>query len=252
LHQTTTPGAQIQRDNDTWRLSIPTGPAGTYRLAQFDDYAGLRRSEFPWQPPVQISFAARASSGSIPGTWGVGLWNDPFSFSLGFGGASRRFPALPNAAWFFFASPENYLSLRDDLPAHGPLAATFRSPGLPAPLLAIAGLTLPLFIWPFTARWLRRAARQFIQQDARRLAGIKPANWNRCKLVWENDTACFWVNDKLILETGLTPHGPLGFVLWIDNQYAALPPGGGVRYGTLETPETAWIEVKDLEIGPID
>jgi hypothetical protein len=48
-----------------------------------------------------------------------------------------RLPALPNTAWFFFASPPNYLSLRDDLPAQGALAAVFRSPRLPASLLVL-------------------------------------------------------------------------------------------------------------------
>ena len=53
---------------------------------------------------------AHASSNSIPGTWGFGLWNDPFGLSLGFGGNPFRLPALPNAVWFFGASKESYLS----------------------------------------------------------------------------------------------------------------------------------------------
>jgi hypothetical protein len=40
----------------------------------------------------------------------------------------------------------------------------------------------------------------------------------------------------------------LGFVLWVDNQYAAFPPDGRIRFGSLENPEPAWIEVRNLSI----
>ena len=36
-------------------------------------------------------------------------------------------PTVPQAAWFFWSSPASYLSFRDDLPANGMLAQTFRS-----------------------------------------------------------------------------------------------------------------------------
>ena len=97
-------GQVIQVSADAWRLEIPAGRAGVYRLAQIDDYSGLPRSGFPWQPPLELSLEGRSSSAEdIPGTWGFGLWNDPFGLSLGLGGGTRRFPALPNCAWFFFA-----------------------------------------------------------------------------------------------------------------------------------------------------
>ena len=41
----------------------------------------------------------------------------------------------------------------------------------------------------------------------------------------------------------------LGVVIWIDNQYAALPPDGRLRYGTLENQERAWIEIKNIQAG---
>ena len=99
---------------------------------------------------------ARVSSAAIPGTWGFGLWNDPYGFSFGPGNGFVRLPALPNAAWFFIASAPNYLSLRDDLPAQGGLAATFQSPHWPAALLAFGALALPLLALPPVARVMRR------------------------------------------------------------------------------------------------
>ncbi len=128
LKQSVTPGARVEMSAEAgWRLSIPAGPGGRYRLAELDDYRGLRRRSFPWNPPYQLSLRARASAGLIPGTWGFGVWNDPFGMGILSQAGGMRLPVLPNAAWFFFASPPNSLSLRDDLPAQGALAATYRS-----------------------------------------------------------------------------------------------------------------------------
>lgn len=116
---------------ESWRLSLPEGKAGVYRWAQLDDYLHLDRSAFLWRSPVKLTVSARVLTAHVPGTWGFGFWNDPFSISAGIGGTCRRLPALPNCAWFFYASPDNYLALHDTHPAQGFLAATFSSPLIP-------------------------------------------------------------------------------------------------------------------------
>ena len=243
-----TPGADVQTGPEAghWRLEIPPGSAGRYRLAQLDDYAARKRAAFPWEPPFTLTLRARVSAAEVPGTWGFGLWNDPFSLSLGLGGGSRRFPALPNAAWFFFASPQNYLSFRDDLPASGLLAQTFRAPALPAPLLALGGLGFPLLLWPRLARALRPLFRAFIQEESF-APGIDVTQWHRYTLDWRVDGVSFKVGDQTF-ETGITPQAPLGLVIWIDNQYAAFPPSGQLAYGTLENPQSAWLEIEEMAI----
>jgi hypothetical protein len=239
-----TPGARATPlPSGGWRLEIPAGPAGSYRLAQLDDYANLPRRSFPWQAPYNLSLRARASEASLPGTWGFGLWNDPFTLSLGFGG-ERRVPALPNTAWFFFASAPNYLSLRDDLPAQGRLAATFQSPRWPTALLAPAALALPLLALPPVARLMRRLGRRVVRQDAAALQA-DPTEWHTYRLEWGQSSVTFWVDGNLVLETGVAPLGPLGLVIWVDNQYAAWPPSGRLSYGTLENHLQAWIEIDD-------
>jgi hypothetical protein len=45
------------------------------------------------------------------------------------------------------------------------------------------------------------------------------------------------------------PRGRLGLVIWIDNQYASLPPDGHVGYGTLANDQPAWLELEDLNLG---
>jgi hypothetical protein len=191
---------------------------------------------------------ARVSADNLPGTWGFGLWNDPFSFSLGVSGASRRFPALPNAAWFFHASPPNHLSFRDDLPARGFLTATFRSSKIPAPLLAMASPGLALGALPPTARLLRGLLRGVIRQDACLIPGNTVTEWHHYRLCWLADAVTFSVDEREIFTTPLSPRGPLALILWIDNQFAAFPPDGRIAFGNLPVPDPVCLDVADLLI----
>lgn len=249
---------EISREQSHYRLSIPSGNPNAYRLAQLDDYAQLKRKDFPLSSPITFSLSARASSESIPGTWGFGLWNDPFGLSLGFGGNPFRLPAPPNAAWFFGASEESHLSFRErNIPGNGFLAQTFRSPKF-HPWLMLAGVTLP-----FSRKMARRLMGKVIQDDgidlrrdrqppsgdASRLpVPTEVTQWHRYKLDWREKRVSFEVDDVLVFESQLSPHPPLGLVIWIDNQFAAFTPEGQIGFGVLENPEPAWLEVKEIDI----
>ena len=253
LQSNQTPGAQISNVAAlTWRLSIPAGPAGRYRLAQLDDYSGLSRRSFRWQAGFYISLEARASHPNIPGTWGFGVWNDPFSMGLlnrageGRKTTSLRLPALPDTAWFFYASPPSYLSVRDDLPAQGWLAATFRASSVPPAVLATAILGIPLLLFPPVVRIIRRALRKFVTQDAALLV-LDPSEGHRYDLTWEREAVIFQVDGQNVLKTSVVPKSNLGLVIWLDNQYMALSPGGRIGYGMHANPEPAWIEVRNIE-----
>jgi len=284
-----TPGANVSRTADGWRMDIPAGPRRVYRLAQMDDYMNLPRRSFPWDPStacppaatnnhreetkhaksifvsakdtsrssplrgsktpreprgVAFSLRARLSASNLPGTWGFGLWNDPFGFAIGFGGTARRLPALPNTAWFFHASPENYLSLHIDTPANGFFAGMFRSPRWPTPLLAPALLALPFLALRPASRLLRRLASRLIQQDGSAVS-VDVTQWHEYSIRWQAGAVLFFVDGVEILRTPLAPRGPLGLVLWIDNQYAAWRPDGSLGYGTLANP-AAWLEIKNI------
>ncbi len=240
-----TGGAQVEeRSPGHFLLSIPGGPAGKYRLAQLDDYSPAGRSQFSWQAPCGLKIRARLSHTGLPGTWGFGFWNDPFTASLGLGGMSRHLPALPNAAWFFHASPPNYLSLRDDLPAQGFLSAVFSSPQIPPLLMAPGLLGAPLLAWPVTARFMRRLARRVIGEGSC-LVKTSPDEWHIYQLEVTETGSVFRLDQEVIFETTLAPRGQLGMVLWIDNQYAAFDPAGRLGYGTLEN-SAAWLEIEFL------
>lgn len=249
LNYLTIPADQAAIDilgENGWLLRLPAGTAGFYRVAQIDDYRYLPRHRFRWQPPVTLSLTAQVSATDLPGTWGFGFWNDPFSFSFGAKGSARRLPVLPNAAWFFYASPENCLSLRDDLPANGLLAAVFRSPLMPSILLAPALIGLPLLAVPASARWLRRLGRLVIQQDAKQV-DVPVTQAHRYRLEWLAERVRFFVDGALLFETPLTPRGRLGLVIWIDNQYAAFTPQGNLRFGTLPN-EPAQMQISQIRI----
>ncbi|MCB9135051.1 MAG: hypothetical protein H6636_06470 [Anaerolineales bacterium] len=246
-HSSATPGAKVNfPETGKGTFGLPPGPSRQYRLAQADDYYGLPRARFPWQPPVTFNVRARASHVAIPGTWGFGLWNDPMSLSLGFGSA-RKFPALPNAVWYFFASSENALSLRDDLPSHGALAATFCAPNLPAWLLASGGLALPLLFFRPLARVLRRLTAKVVQQDAVALP-LDPTKWHTYAFTWMRERVTFEVDGAQVLDTSISPRGPLGLVIWVDNQFAAWQPDGALQWGVLEGKTAYEIQIEDLNI----
>ena len=171
----TTPDASITKTEKGYLMKIPAGDSSPYRFAQIDDYFGLPRRKFTHHS-LTLSLRARTSSLSLPGTWGFGLWNDPFGMSLGFGTNRFRLPTLPNAAWFFGASQENHLSFSDK-PAQGFLAQSFRSPKFHASLIP-AGLALP-----FSPKTTRRMLSKVIDEDSSVL-GVDVTQWHSYKLKW--------------------------------------------------------------------
>lgn len=240
---------EISRDSSHYLLSIPSGKADKYRFAQLDDYTQIPRGQFPHRFDLSLSLSARASSDSIAGTWGFGLWNDPFGLSLGFGGNPFRLPALPNAVWFFGASKESYLSFGGlgtasptRPPANGFLAQTFRSPKF-HPSLILAGIAIP-----FSRKVTRQLLGKVISEDGIALS-VDVTQWHRYRLGWREKRMSFEVDDALVFESSVSPNPPLGLVIWIDNQYAAFTPDGKIAMGVLQN-EEAWLEIKDLEVNP--
>lgn len=240
------PGSGVRVLPKGWRLEIPAGDASSYRFAQLDDYPNLPRKKFPLRPPLTMRLRARVSSDFIPGTWGFGLWNDPFGISLGFGGNPLRLPSLPNAIWFFHASEENWLSFSEK-PGNGFLAQVFRSPKIYSTLAALMGLPiLPILATRSTRKWLRKIVTWIIKEDGVQL-DLDTTAWHDYRLNWQSSLASFWVDDLLVMKSSVNPSPPLGLVLWLDNQYAAFTPDGRAGYGVLGN-EAAWLEIEDLHV----
>jgi hypothetical protein len=229
------------------RLSIPPTSSG-YTDAQLDDYGELSRAEFPWAAPTTMRLRARASHPAPPGTLGFGFWNDPFGISLSGAGSFRRFPAAPQALWFFHGSLPNDFSFVDGGLGSGWKAAVLRSIRYPAVILVPgAAAAFALATLPIMRRWIVPLVRR--QTAAADVVLNAPLDvWHEYSLIWQHDGATFQVDGVTVAETSVVPHAPLGFVVWIDNQYAVLSEDKGIRFGLLPTDAEYWLEIEDMRI----
>lgn len=220
--------------------------ARRYTDAQIDDYQGLSRRRFRWRPPLTLTVRARFShdAGNLSGTAGFGFWNDPFMMT------GRRLPSLPRVLWFFYASPPSDMKLDLRVAGHGWKAATMDAARLPFLLLApFAPLAIPLMniralyhtLWPVAQRAIgvREAA-----------LDVPMTNWHTYVIEWSNHGVRFRVDGEPVLEAGSPPGAPLGFVMWLDNQYAVVKPWGRLGHGVLDAPGRQWMEVDTLAIEP--
>lgn len=211
--------------------------------AQIDDYQGLPRRRYRWQPPLTMTVRARFShpAGELKGTAGFGFWNDPFMMT------GRLSPALPRALWFFYASPPSDIKLDLETPGSGWKAATIDAARPSALAWApFAPLLVPLMNWD-AAYWR-------IWPRVQRALGICEAPlavdmtaWHTYVLLWKSDTARFLIDGRSILACP-APGGRLGFVMWLDNQYMRVKPWGRFGYGWLDAPGRQWLEIEMLSI----
>ncbi len=230
------------------RLSIPPTPRG-YADAQLDDTHDLPRRRFRWTPPLRLTVRARVDLAAPAGTWGFGLWNDPFAVSIGIRGAGRRLPCGPRALWFFYASPPNAFGFTAG-PRSGWRAMAIDTPEIPAIVLtpaavAAAGLTqLPVVRRPVMRFALSRVT------AAEAPLTLAPDEVHDYELVWEHHLATFAVDGSVVLRAERPPTAPLGFVAWIDNQYAVATPEAGLRFGTLPTTRVQSLDILAAAILP--
>lgn len=236
-------GGQVDRDGDRLKLTVPPIAGRVYADAQIEDYYRLRRSRFPASPPARFSLRARASHSQPAGTLGFGFWNDPFSLT---GGVL----ASPNAVWFFYASPPSDMALVDGVPGRGWKAASLNTGRLPGLVLAPAALAAVLLTRvPGLGRPVMAAARRVIQAHEAPLDDIALTDWHAYAVDWQPGQAVFSVDGVERLRAPHPPQGPLGFVLWIDNQYAIASREGQFSFGLCDVKEAQWLEVEDLRTG---
>ena len=233
-------GGRLIVIEDGLRLALANVRAERYADAMICDYAGLARRDFPWRPPLRMTLRARAS-GPLLGTAGFGFWNNPLS------ALRDGLPTLPAAIWFFHGSPPSNMPLATGVPGYGWKAACLDATQpealawapLAPPVLLLNNL--PAFrrrIWPRVQRALRVAEAP--------IAAPGP-EWRTYTLEWHRNRARFAVDDAVVLETDRPPSGPLGFVAWLDNQWAVATPWGRFGWGLLDTP-TQWLDLALVRI----
>jgi hypothetical protein len=224
----------------------PGQPYRQYSDAQLYDYAHMARRDFPCNPPLRMTVRAWAShsTAELVGTAGFGFWNQPVM-------PGQALPRLPRAVWFFFGSPPSNMAFAQDVSGHGWKAATIDASRLPFLLLAptaplgfllMRKPTLYRHLWPVAQRAMG-VSEKSLDLDLR-----EPHTY---LLDWLPRTARFFVDGTLIHETPYAPHGPLGFVTWLDNQYAIITPQGQIQMGLLPIPQRQWLALESLVIEPL-
>lgn len=236
-------GGVVERRADSVLLRLPPVSAQVYADAQLYDYANLRRAAYPNRPPVRLRVRGRFSGeeAALRGTAGFGFWNQPFM-------PEQRLPRLPRYAWFFFGAPPHNMPFALGVRGNGFKAAVgdFSRPAFLA-LAPFAPLGFMLMRVPALYRrlWL----------IAQRAIGVAEASiqvaltaWHDYQLDWLPHSVHFYVDDALVLTTPYAPRPPLGFIAWIDNQYAIITPQGDLRFGIVATQQAQWLEIADLHV----
>jgi hypothetical protein len=249
-------GGRLSMEQSRLRLELEASRQGEYSDAQIDDYGELPRRAFPWHPPLRLevraSFSHPAATlastaetpGLLRGTAGFGFWNYPFSLR-------GDILMLPEAVWFFYASPPSNMALVPGVPGWGwkaqvvhALRPSFLTAAVPTALTALWG-RLSGELGP-AARWLQRLT----GAQERLLEEVVLTDWHTYALEWLPSQARFFVDGSLLFTAPSPPVRPLGFVAWVDNQYAIATPRATLRFGTIATGRQ-WLDLDYVRIEPL-
>jgi hypothetical protein len=233
----------VTQTPDSLILSLPASSTDRYHDAQITDYAG--KHDFIWHPPIRLSITARFSTADLRGTAGFGFWNHPFV-------PGERGFRLPQAVWFFFSSPPSNMRLAKNVPGPGWKAATidatrwqFLALTPTAPIGVLLMRVPPLYqrLWP-------------IGQHA---LGVSECLLDSSLLIqthtytldWRAEEVQFAVDGGVVHQTPSAPHGRLGFIAWIDNQYAIVTPQGQFGFGLTVVQQEQSLIIESLAIEPL-
>src|SRR6266480_1482662 len=250
--QTCIGGGTLHLANSVLHMEFASARQGKYADAQIDDYDNLPRANYPWRPPLRMQVFARSSlpaatlsstgesTSFLRGTAGFGFWNYPFSIQ-------GDILMLPEAVWFFYASPPSNMALVPDVRGWGWKAQVVHSmrPGSLAatvPLAATIAFGLLTGETRPAAHWMQK-----VSGACEALLSVEMTEWHRYTLEWQRNGASFWVDDTLVLRSPHSPTRPLGFVAWLDNQYALATPRGVLRFGTISS-GPQWLEMDSVKI----
>jgi hypothetical protein len=226
-------------------MRIAPVPPGRYTNAQLDDYHDFsgrlpHRRPFTRAAPLRLSLRARASHAAPVGTLGFGFWNEPFS-------VTGSILSAPSVIWFFYAAPPSDMALVPGVPGHGWKAATLTTGRWPNLLLAPGALAAVLLTRiPGLGRPVMNLARRFVRAHEAPLADVSLTEWHDYEIDWRENEARFRVDGQQRLSAPAPSKGPLGFVMWIDNQFAIASADGHFGFGVQPVAEPQWLEVAGL------
>jgi hypothetical protein len=242
--QVTTIGqAAVTPVADALRLTVQPTDAQTYSDAQISDYTSGR--DFRWRPPLRMTVRAYADN-LLHGTAGFGFWNQPFM-------PGEWRVRLPQAVWFFFGSPPNNMALAHGVPGHGWKAATFNAKRWPfLALLPFAPLGFLLMRIPALVDRLWPVGQRAIGVSERLLDSALLTKPHTYTLDWLPNQVTFQVDGETVHQAKVAIPGPLGFVAWVDNQYAVVTPQGHFGFGRIPIEHEQTLTLESVAIEPLN
>lgn len=236
--------ADVEREPGILRFALEGAEQGQLSDAEIDDHRTVPRQRLPWTPPLRMTVRARAShpAGQMLGTAGFGFWNDPFDWV-----GNVQVP--PNALWFFYASPPSDMAFVPNVAGRGWKAAVLNGGRADRATMAAGNL---IFGIPGMSRLVFRLAQTRINAAEAVLSEVAMEEWHEYKLEWRKELARFLVDDRLALQAPRPPTVPLGFVAWVDNNYAVMGPGREFAFGRIPIAQRQWMELSQVTIEKID
>jgi hypothetical protein len=228
-------GTVASADNG-WTLELPVADSKAYSNAMVTSYRS--RQDFTFMPHTRLELTAYAE-GDLRGTAGFGFWNHPYGLGV----------RLPRAVWLFFSSPPSDMPLATDVPGYGFKAAVFDAQRwafyalLPAAPLGFLMMRIPALykrLWPIGQHAL--GVDEFLLNTA------LLETPRRYAIDWQAERVEFLVDGQSVFSTRRVPSGRLGFVAWIDNQYAIVTPQGKFRFGLVDVPEPQRLVLEDISL----
>jgi hypothetical protein len=227
----------LNKEENGWLFVLKSGCEG-YHNAQVDDYRHLKRSDFKNTEGLSLEAEIRWSHETPLGTSGIGFWNDPFMMT------GWRWPSLPVVAWFLITGKDSEMKVGE---AEGS--------GLKAQVIDADHLgflwRLPIFLLaPLIGRfiWKRSFLNTFskgIRLSERRLEE-KAGSWRHLSLNWKKSGLELSLDGKKVLSHPQPLRGPLGLVIWQDNQWLKFDPTKGIRWGTSSPVESQSMAIRNL------
>lgn len=238
-------GQVVRRQRSLW-LTLPRTNDSSYSNAQISDYDPAKR-HFRYKPPIRLTITARASAPAheLKGTAGFGFWNHPFA-------PNERGFRLPQAVWFFFSAPPNNIPLAKGVSGSGWKAAVMNARRWQfLALLPTAPIGFLLMRIPFFYDRLWGIGQQALGVSEMRLDGNLLSTTHTYELLWRKNGVTFSIDNEVIHQTTTAPKHPLGFVAWMDNQYAIVTPQGQFKFGLVDVPQEQSLVIERIAIQPL-
>ena len=234
-------GARVTAAPGGLHLTAGITSAAAYTDAQISDYPDMR---FRWRPPLRMTVTAHAAPDASMwrGTAGFGFWNQPFM-------PGRARLRLPQAIWFFFAGPPSQMQLALGVPGAGWKAATFDAHRWQfLALLPLAALGVLLMRIPALYRRLWPVGQRAIGVSEHLLETTLLNEPHTYTIDWRRNGATFAIDGAVVHEAPAAPSGPLGFIAWVDNQFAVVTPQGHLRLGLVPLAQEQTLQLGEVRI----